>query len=272
MENKNLKHYDDGINPQRPFIFFDIGSTLMDGPDLSPASRFMKELDLSPSDKEIINSFIFTEDITDPEHLISRFRELLPSLPENAGETVKHVWNAQMSDGFVIEGAMEALKSLSEKGYRMGIISNIWHPYYLCFERLFAPVMDKFEKIILSYRTGFKKPDERIFWEALSSLSHISGINNKFHNSENNAFREESKEMKVVSASPQNLINPSSAAIVGDSYHHDIAPAIKIGMKTIWVLREYKREAKFLRDILLGKISGPDVAVGEVGELSLADV
>ena len=266
-----MKHLDNGSDSQKPFLFFDIGSTLMDGPDLSPASRFMKELDLSPNDKETINSFIFTENITDPDHLIGRFEELIPHLPENAAEKIRNVWHAQMSDGFIIEGAMEMLKSLSEKGYRMGIISNIWHPYYLCFEKLFSPVMEKFEKIILSYRTGCKKPDEKIFREAFSSLSGVSRISDKFHKNKKTGCREETGESTDISDSEKTIIDPSSTAIVGDSYHHDIAPAIKLGMKTIWVLREYKRDAGYLRDILLGRLSGPDVAVGEIGDLTLME-
>ncbi len=264
--------YEIGIKQQKPFIFFDIGSTLMDGPDLSPASRFMKELDLSYDDKKIINSFIFTENIVDPGHLIRRFREFFPHLCEDADSKIQNIWNAQMSDGFEIEGAMEAIKNLSDRGYRMGIISNIWHPYYLCFERLFTPVMSKFEKIILSYRTGSKKPDEKIFRIALSSLSDVFEPDDIFHNQKYTANGKILSERNRLPDSGESLINPSSVAIVGDSYYHDIAPAIKIGIKTIWILREHKREAEYMRDILTGRIDSPDVSVMEIGELGILEL
>lgn len=267
-----MKPYNKETFSQKPFIFFDIGSTLMDGPDLSPASRFIEELDLSPADKEVINSFIFTENIADPEHLIFRFRELFPHLPENTGKKIRNIWHAQMSEGFAIEGAMETLTSLSERGYRMGIISNIWHPYYVCFEKLFAPIMDKFERIILSYRTGCRKPDEKIFRIALSSLSDKPGLYGDLFYGEKAKTIDASCETEEFPDYAKNPIDPSFAAIVGDSYYHDIEPAIKIGMKTIWVLREYKREAVYMRDILTDRIRRPDVVVREIGELAGIEV
>lgn len=231
----SFKNSNNGL--QRPFLFFDIGSTLMDGPDFSPASRFTRELDLLPGEKEAVNNFLFTEDITDPGDLICRFREVLPRISDDVDDKIRKIWDAQVTEGFIIPGAMEALTSLSQKGCRMGIISNIWHPYYLCFERLFAPLMHKFESIILSYRVGSRKPHEEIFRQALKSL-----------------------EGKTEG-------DPSSVAIVGDSYYHDIAPAIKLGIKTVWVLREYKRDAPFMKDVLTGKAAGPFMAVSEIGEL-----
>ena len=291
----------------KPFIFFDIGSTLMDGPDFSPASRFMREMDLSRKDKEKINNFLFTENITTPEELTRRFKELIHPLPANADKIIKKVWDAQYSEGFEIPGAMETIKKLSERGYRLGIISNIWHPYYQCFQWLFAPVMDKFEKIILSYQVGYKKPHIKIFQKALSTI----GLYEEAVENPNSAI-EAAKKVKVftknkadppngaaepgnagfkktseaagfedVKPLPKTGINQaeatgfkdtSKAAIAGDSYHHDIAPAIKIGMKTIWVLKEHKRESPFLRDIVLGKIKMPDVVVGEIGELGFRSI
>lgn len=267
-EKHILKLNFDSTGLHKPFIFFDIGSTLMDGPDFSPASRFMKELDLSPADKETVNSFLFTENITHPDQLIRRFRELLPHIPESVDEKIKSIWNAQVSEGFVIEGAMEAIRSLSERGYRMGIISNIWHPYYLCFERLFAPVLDRFGSIILSYRVGSRKPDEGIFRVALDSLKGLYNNREIYHNNKWEHSGKEAVEPEGFAVPQETGVAASSTVIVGDSYYHDIAPAIKMGMKTIWVLREYKRDAAYMRDVLSGRISGPDVSLREIGELA----
>ncbi|MCD4784214.1 MAG: HAD family hydrolase [Candidatus Eremiobacteraeota bacterium] len=223
------------------YIFFDIGSTLMDGPDISPASRFAKELNLSDAQKETINDFLFTEEIMHPDLLVSRFKKHLPKISESSDDIIRKIWHAQSKDGFIIDGAIEAIKHVSDKGYKTGIISNIWHPYYMCFKNLFSDIFDIFDEKILSYEVGHKKPSTDIFREALGRI----GCWNK----------------------KDGFINPGISAIVGDSYYHDIAPAIKIGMKTIWVMKEKEREAQFLEKVQMGTLSPPDFIVSDIKSL-----
>lgn len=228
------------------YLFFDIGSTLMDGPDMSPASRFARELDLSDSQKETINNFLFTEEITDPDLLVSRFKKHLPEIPESSDDIIRKIWDAQSKEGFVIDGAIETIKHVSKKGYKTGIISNIWHPYYMCFENLFSDVIDMFDEKILSYRIGHKKPSIAIFRE---SLGRIGCWNKK-----------------------DGFINPGISVIVGDSYYHDIAPAIDIGMKTIWVMKEKEREAQFIEKVFEGTLEAPDLIVSDIKTLRSVDL
>ena len=83
--------------------------------------------------------------------------------------------------------------------YRLGVISNFYgNVAALCRE---ASLADSLDVILDSATVGISKPDPEIFRIALREL---------------------------------NLI-PAQAFFVGDSYERDIAPARKLGMKTIWL-------------------------------------
>jgi len=225
----------------KEYIFFDIGSTLMDGPDLSPASRFARELELSESQKETINNFLFTEEITHPDLLIERFRFHLPEISASSDEIIRKIWDAQSKEGHIIKGAIEAIEYVSGKGYEAGIISNIWHPYYMCFEKLFSDVIDKLGEKVLSYRVGYKKPSTEIFRIAFQKLGGWS--------------------------EKESFINPQKCTMVGDSYYHDMIPAMEIGMKTVWILKEKKREKEYIEKVFADELPAPDYMISGIGKL-----
>ncbi len=83
--------------------------------------------------------------------------------------------------------------------YRLGVISNFYgNVAALCRE---ASLADSLDVILDSATVGISKPDPEIFRIAL-------------------------RELNLVAA---------QAFFVGDSYERDIAPARKLGMKTIWL-------------------------------------
>jgi HAD superfamily hydrolase (TIGR01549 family) len=227
-----------------PFVFFDIGSTLMDGPPVSPKSRFIRELGLSPDSGELVENILFTEDITTPEALTERMHEAFPGLPENAEEIIKNIWNAQIEEGWEVEGSRDVISLFESNGWRIGLISNIWHPYYECFKRLYSDILDRFETITLSYKSGCRKPGQDIYKSALESI-------------------------KIKNTDASDSETPvSKVAMVGDSYTQDILPALQMGLKTVWFLREHEREADNLRQIILGQAPLPTLAVSDLTELS----
>lgn len=224
-----------------PIVFFDIGSTLMDGPPRSPASRFVHELGLSKQDKETINNFLFTRNIETPDELTETFRRFFNDMPADADRKIKKIWDLQYEEGYAIEGAFTMLQRVAAAGFKLGIISNIWKPYFICFERLFEKYMDLFQVLILSYQVGAVKPDPGNFKRAMAGFGRYDEV--------------------------QGLTSPYRACVVGDSYYHDMQPAMDLGMRSVWVLRNQDRELPYLRDVLLKKIPFPNITVPELNEL-----
>ncbi|MGA2489482.1 MAG: HAD family hydrolase [Anaerolineales bacterium] len=99
--------------------------------------------------------------------------------------------------------AIPTLKTLREKGYRLGMISNTTD------DKNVRQLLDReelrpyFENILTSAACGFRKPDERIFQLALDY------------------FR----------------IPPEQAVMVGDTLEADILGANRTGMYSIWITR-----------------------------------
>lgn len=225
----------------RPIIFFDIGSTLMDGPDQSPAKRFVADLGLNADDADIINSFLFTKNIRTPKQLVDHFVSHFPGLGKDAPSAITRIWQAQLKEGFPLDGAFNMIGRLAAAGYGLGIISNIWKPYFQCFENVFADYMHHFNVKILSFEAGTVKPDESLFKRAMAEFGRYD--------------------------KNRGLINPHRVCMTGDSYFHDMEPAMNLGFRTIWILQNQKREMPFMRDVLLKKKKSPDITVPVLDEL-----
>jgi len=114
-------------------------------------------------------------------------------------EVFDHLWVtfAETRRWRLHEGAMEMLRELKTRGYRLGVISN-WDNRLLGLLDGLA-ISPWMESVVISSQVGFEKPDPRIFQAALSQ------------------FRLEPRQMLHV----------------GDSDYHDIEPARRIGWKTL---------------------------------------
>lgn len=216
-------------------VFFDIGGTLMEGPNLSPGRRFVMELGLEPGSGEKINDFIFTCNCEDVPSLAALFYERFPGLSPAALQKIAGVWESQLDDGYVLDGSFTLLEKLEKAGVRLGIISNIWKPYFICFERLFSKYMHLFDVVALSFQAGAAKPDPMIFREALA-----------------------------MAGEP----DPGSACMVGDSYFHDVAPSLEAGMKPVWILQNPRRESPFVQDVESGRIPPPALQADTIAQLT----
>jgi FMN phosphatase YigB (HAD superfamily) len=223
-----------------PIVIFDIGGTLMEGPVTSPTSRFIKELGLKNEDKHLISSFLFTNEITNPEVLSERFASVFPYLKKEDHETIKHIWKTQLSEGYPLPGAFELLRHLINSGCRLGIISNIWHPYYLCFQNIFNEFIPNFEVMTLSYISGIEKPDLSLFKNTYET------------------FQQRSKE----------AVDYQDFCMVGDSYYHDVAPAHEIGFKTLWILEKPSREIQYLEGLSEKKLKHPNYIISDIEYLA----
>ena len=126
---------------------------------------------------------------------------------------------------------MLALKS---RGLKIGLLSDIWSPYYKGVERALPRIIEAADAIVLSCRTGCRKPSPDNFVRALDELGVL----------------------------------PGEAVMVGDTYSHDIQPAIELGMRTVWVLARPDREANSIMRILNGECPAPSVTVGSISEVA----
>ena len=133
-----------------------------------------------------------------------------------------------------IEGACETAMSIKRRGLKLGLLSDIWNPYYASVQRALPEVVRAADAVVLSCRTGARKPERDNFQAVLDELG----------------------------------LAPGEAVMVGDTYAHDILPAIEMGMPTVWVMARPEREADSIVRILNGDYPAPTVTVSHISQVA----
>src|SRR5690348_11680970 len=177
-------------------VFFDIGSTLIDGPPFGPARRLSESLGLGPEAVRELERILFRSPARDPEELANTVVNRLCVNFNQAIEACTALWNAQLAEAYVVPGAREAIQALRSAGIPRAYLSNIWPPFYEHFRQEFAEEAEN-QPQFLSFQTGLMKPDPAFFQHALRTLE----------------------------------IRAEDAVMVGDTYRNDIRPAIELGMR-----------------------------------------
>jgi FMN phosphatase YigB (HAD superfamily) len=122
-------------------------------------------------------------------------------------------------------------------GIRVGLISNIWRPYFQsaqdCYGDLFAQLT---APVLLSCEEGIAKPCARFFKRAAERAG----------------------------------VTPSECVMAGDTYETDVSGAAAAGMMTIWVLHRPDVEAPALVRLLNGEAPKPNATIAHIGDLSAA--
>ncbi len=124
--------------------------------------------------------------------------------------------------------------ALKRRGVRVGLLSDIWSPYYESVTKALPEVIRAADAIVLSCRTGARKPDPANFLTALEELG----------------------------------VGPEEAVMVGDTYSHDILPALELGMRAVWVLARPDREAESIIAVLNGDSPAPTATVRTIAEVA----
>ena len=172
------------------WIFFDIGSTLVD--ESAVYEDRISEITCSNNIK--INEFIEKVKLraqTNPKPIISVAADYGAKVP---------AWRQDLET--LYPDAKEVLRELRQK-YKLGIIAN---QDYGTEKRLINfGIRQYIDLVIASAEEGVEKPDLRIFQLALDRAD----------------------------------CKPEEAVMVGDRLDNDIAPANKIGMKTVWIKQGY---------------------------------
>jgi FMN phosphatase YigB (HAD superfamily) len=210
---------------------FDIGSTLIDGPPYGPARRLAEMLCLDKPAVATIEQLLFRTPSESPEHLGQHIAAGTGIDLDRAIEACTILWNAQLTEAYVLPGALEAVARLREANILRAYLSNIWPPFYAHFHNCFGSEADAPQ--FLSFQLGLSKPDKAFFHAALQKLN----------------------------------VPASQVVMIGDTYKNDILPAIELGMKTIWVLHRPEKETAALVDVLNGVAPRPDLTLHSIRDL-----
>jgi len=215
------------------WVFFDIGSTLIDGPPYGPGRRLVNALGLPDEAVSIVNDRLFETPLKDAEELGRWLATRFAIDLESAVREATSLWQAQIDEAWLVPGATEALHMLAEAKIPWIYVSNIWPPFYQGFLRHFPTEQQR--PSFLSFRMGVSKPQSDIYQIALRTLN----------------------------------IAPQDAVMIGDTYQNDIAPALALGMKTIWLLHRPEKETADMQAVKAGDAPAPDLTLQSIGDLRL---
>jgi HAD superfamily hydrolase (TIGR01509 family) len=220
-------------------VYFDIGATLITGPPHGPASRLARRLGLPNTIKGALHNYLLTQRIDCPEVLAAHLVSRCGVRHAAAGSAVSDLWRSQELEAEALPGAIEVFRALQAAGIRAGLVSNIWRPYEQGARRVLPSIFSgplEADPRVLSYEIGIMKPDVRIYRHALAAAGEPA----------RNAF------------------------MIGDSYQNDVAPALSIGMRTIWLLNRPAEERAEIRSVLAGRLPMPDHLCRSIDEVTPA--
>ena len=215
---------------------FDIGATLVTGPPIAPNKVIAALMDgVSASE---VSSVIMTTDLGSAREVCSALECRFGKLSEHAIKGIVDLWDSQSSAAQEIEGATGCVLALKDMGLKIGLLSDIWNPYYASVEKALPQVVNIADAIVLSCRSGVRKPNCDNFHCVLSDLG----------------------------------IKPYEAVMIGDTYTHDILPALELGMKAVWVLARPEREADWIIKILNDESPSPTATVMQITDVTSLEV
>lgn len=211
---------------------FDIGATLVTGPPIAP-NKVIASLLNSVTAAEVA-SVIMTKPLESAEAVCAAIEAEFGSLNEEASIGITELWNSQNSAPVAIKGALEAVSALKSRGFEIGLLSDIWSPYYAGVEKAIPEIIAAADSIVLSYKTGIRKPAKDNFLRSLSELG----------------------------------VQPNEAVMIGDTYTHDILPALQLGMNAVWVLARPERECSEIIRVLNRNSPAPTAAVANISQIT----
>jgi HAD superfamily hydrolase (TIGR01509 family) len=219
-----------------PILLLDIGSTLVDGPRRGPATGIAESLGFDDEQRRALRDALMTTELETPEAACALLESHFAVDPVAARSAMKKAWEAQSRAAQPVPGALAALERFRAEGWRLGLVSNIWQPYFCAVRRYFGAFFDACippRLQLLSYRFGARKPGPGIFLAALDRAA----------------------------------VRPAEAVMVGDSYFDDIQPAAKLGISTVWVQSRPRREEDAMSRVGNESVSRPTLTVPSLDAL-----
>lgn len=218
-------------------VFFDIGSTLIEGPASGPGQRIATELGLGAESIPAMNEILFKTDALQSSELAERVRRQFGTDQLLTSAVLERIWQAQFEESYVLPGAENVIESLRAAAIQRVYVSNIWRPFYLRFETAF-PHEANAQPCFPSFRTHKMKPDTQLLRSVCSEIG----------------------------------VTPQDVVMVGDTWVADMAPAIETGMATIWMLHRPHKERADLVRVLNGTSPAPDITLERIDQLTTATI
>ncbi|MGB9804623.1 HAD family hydrolase [Desulfofundulus sp.] len=192
-------------------------------------------LGLPPGYDRLVADVIMCREFNGPREVCAALGEIIPLDPQQE-EAVARLWADQEKAAVEIPGAALAVLRARELGFAVGLVSDIWVPYYRAFLRACPDIASLVDCTALSFRLGRKKPSEELYRAALEALG----------------------------------AEPRLSVMVGDTYDKDILPAKNLGLATVWVLSRPEREYRAMARVLWGEWPRPDIVVRDVAQVGRA--
>jgi len=216
-------------------VVFDVGATLVTGPEVAP-NKVIAELYGGVNAAEVA-SVIMTDEFRSAEEACAIIEDRFGTFSDCARTAFFDLWLSQSEAAREIPGASETVLELKRRGLKIGLLSDIWSPYYASVEKAIPRVVEAADAIVLSCRTGARKP----------------GLKN---------FARIAEELQIESG---------RTVMVGDTFEHDIQPAMEMGMRAVWVLARPQRESASIVRVLNGEVTGPCATVRSITEVVALD-
>ena len=214
-------------------VVFDIGATLVEGPPVAPAKRIAALV--GTQDHRAVSNIIMCHDFSGSDDLMERLeKELGVVFSREARKETEHLWRSQFNACEELGGSSQVLRFFAERNVKLALLSDIWRPYYEGVKRALPDIERLAPVRALSFLTGRKKPDTYNFRLVCRELGE----------------------------------DPGRILMVGDTYSHDIEPAIALGMKTCWLLRRPEKEGRDVIDVINRVKPAPDITIGALRELA----
>jgi len=215
-------------------IFFDLGNTLAMGTPQTAQQLLSARLGLTEKEEKKAGRLLMTFPADGVPALAAALEEVLGNHdPAQIRSVLSQLWDEQYLSVRECDGADQLVRSLKERGFTLGLISNTWWPYYEGFCRFCPELSGSFEFILLSFKLGIKKPSRAIF-------EHCFELTGKL---------------------------PSECLVVGDSFELDIEPARNMGFSTAWVLSRPEREKAAIAGMLRKEIDAPHFIAADLEDL-----
>lgn len=202
---------------------------------MSPTKQIARLLGLPPEQDRLVGDVIMCREFAGPREVCAALAEVA-SLNRQHEEALSRLWADQEVAAVEIPGAARAVTRARELGFAVGLVSDIWVPYYQAFLRACPDIAPLVDYAALSFRLGRKKPAEELYRAALEALD----------------------------------ADPRRSVMIGDTYEKDILPAKNLGLATIWVLSRPEREYPAMARVLWGEWPRPDIIVPDTSRLARA--
>lgn len=224
-----------------PLVILDVGSTLVDGPDQGPASRIAALCGLDAAGKEALSHALMVTNFAGPAAVTGFLHDHFGLDHERTRAAVDEVWARQEVEARPISGTADVLETLVASGLRLALISNIWPPFLRSVRQHFGSFFDQYiprELQLFSCLEGLAKPAPALFTRVMGRAD----------------------------------ARPDQSMMVGDSYHKDIAPAIALGLHTVWVLHQAQRRAAALAQVRSGELPAPTITLSSIAALDADEI